>query len=42
MAENKLNRLRSNWKSWILVTATWLIVKILFVSVLAITGNTND
>ncbi len=41
-AENTLNRSRVNWKSWLLVIASWLMVKVLFVSVLAIAGESTD
>ena len=42
LAENKLNRLRMTWKSWVLVVATWLLVKVLFVSLLAVTGDPTE
>ena len=35
VAENKLNAKRVRWRSWLLVFATWLIVKGCFVTVLA-------
>ena len=35
-AENALNTPRVQWKSWALVVATWLLVKVVFVSALAI------
>jgi hypothetical protein len=38
LAENSWNRLRVKWKSWALVVGTWLLVKVVFVSVLAILG----
>ncbi len=33
VAENKLNTPRVNWKSWLIVLASWLVVKVVFVSV---------
>ena len=39
VAENTLNQLRTNWKSWLLVATTWLVVKVSFVSVLAVAGG---
>ena len=39
LAENKLNAPRIKWKSWSIVVATWVIAKIVFVSVLAATGG---
>jgi uncharacterized membrane protein YagU involved in acid resistance len=38
MAENTWNTVRVKWKSWALVVATWLLVKVVFVSALAILG----
>ena len=38
LAENSWNKLRVQWKSWALVVGTWLLVKVVFVSVLAIVG----
>lgn len=39
LAENTLNGPRVKWKSWSIVVATWLIVKLAFVSVMAATGG---
>ena len=39
LAENGLNTPRVRWKSWALVAATWLLVKVVFVSTLAIMGD---
>ena len=39
LAENRFNTPRVQWKSWALVIATWLIVKVTFVSVMAQTGK---
>jgi hypothetical protein len=33
VAENTFNTPRVNWKSWVIVVASWLVVKVLFVSV---------
>jgi hypothetical protein len=38
LAENTLNVPRINWKSWSIVIATWLAVKLVFVSVMAAAG----
>ena len=35
VAENTLNTPRVNWKSWLIVLASWLVVKVAFVSVVA-------
>jgi hypothetical protein len=35
VAENTLNTPRVNWKSWLIVLASWLAVKVTFVSVVA-------
>ena len=37
-AENAFNTPRVAWKSWALVVATWLLVKVVFVSALALLG----
>jgi hypothetical protein len=37
-AENAFNTPRVDWKSWGLVIATWLLVKVIFVSMIALTG----
>lgn len=37
-AENAFNTPRVAWKSWAIMVATWLLVKVVFVSVLAILG----
>lgn len=39
LAENTLNVLRVKWKSWLIVVATWLLVKLVFVSVMAAAGS---
>lgn len=36
LAENALNTPRVRWKSWALVVATWLLVKVVFVSAMAL------
>jgi hypothetical protein len=38
LAENTLNMPRVNWKSWLIVLASWLVVKVAFVSVGAALG----
>jgi hypothetical protein len=38
LAENTWNTVRVKWKSWALVVATWLLVKVVFDSALAIMG----
>jgi hypothetical protein len=38
LAENTLNVTRAKWKTWALVTATWLVVKVVVVSTLALVG----
>lgn len=38
VSENMLNTPRVKWKSWLLVLSTWLIVKVVFVSVVASQG----
>ena len=38
-AENVFNTPRVKWKTWVLVIATWLIVKVTFVSTIALTGQ---
>jgi hypothetical protein len=38
LSENTWNTVRVKWKSWVLVVATWLLVKVVFVSALAILG----
>jgi len=38
LAENKLNTPRRKWKSWLIVLATWLCVKVAFVSLVALAG----
>ncbi len=35
LAENTFNRPRVNWKSWSILLATWLTVKLVFASVMA-------
>jgi|GEM_PF-966457 len=41
LAENTYNGLRVKWKSWFIVVATWLVVKLVFVSVMAMVGQLN-
>ena len=36
LAENRLNTPRVRWKTWALVLVTWVIVKTIFVTVLAL------
>jgi hypothetical protein len=36
LSENRFNTPRVKWKSWLLVVSTWLAVKVVFVSTLAI------
>ncbi len=38
LAENSLNVPRIKWKSWLFVFVTWLSVKVIFVSSLALTS----
>lgn len=38
LAENKLNATRVAWKTWVAVLGTWLAVKVLFVSIIALLG----
>jgi hypothetical protein len=38
LAENRFNTPRVGWKSGLIVLATWLAVKVVFVSVLALIG----
>jgi hypothetical protein len=38
LAENTLNTPRVNWKSWSILIATWLSVKLVFVSVMAVSA----
>ena len=38
LAENTFNEPRVKWKSWSIVIATWLAVKLVFVSVMAAAG----
>lgn len=35
LSENRFNTPRVKWKSWLLVAATWLAVKVAFVSTMA-------
>jgi len=39
LAENLFNSSRVKWKTWALVIGTWLMVKVTFVSLLALTGD---
>lgn len=39
LSENKLNGPRVKWKSWLIVMATWLTVKLVFGSVMAAAGT---
>jgi hypothetical protein len=41
LAENALNTPRVRWKSWALVMVTWLLVKVVFVSTMAIMAGGN-
>lgn len=34
-SENSFNAARSPWKSWLIVALTWIVVKVVFVSVMA-------
>jgi len=36
LTENRWNAARVQWKSWALVAGTWLLVKVLFVSVMSV------
>lgn len=36
VAENKLNAARVTWKTWTLVVLTWLVVKVCFVTAIAL------
>ena len=36
VAENKLNTPRVKWKTWGIVIATWLVVKVVFVTAIAL------
>ena len=38
LAENQFNAARVTWKSWLIVLGTWLVVKVLFVSGIALIG----
>lgn len=38
VTENSWNAARLRWKTWALVVATWLVVKVVFVSTLALVG----
>lgn len=40
LSENKFNARRVKWKSWLLVAATWLAVKVAFVSTMALVAGT--
>lgn len=42
LAENMYNALRVRWKSWAIVVATWLVVKLVFVTVLAMAGGSQN
>lgn len=42
LAENMLNGPRIKWKSWLLVIATWLTVKLVFVSAMAAAGGSQN
>ena len=41
-AENRYNALRVKWKSWAIVVATWLAVKLIFVTALAMAGESQN
>ena len=36
VADNKFNVARQSWKTWTLIVLTWLLVKVVFVSALAL------
>ena len=36
VAENKLNTPRVKWKTWLIVVATWLTIKVAFVTAIAL------
>lgn len=38
LTENRFNTPRVQWKSWGIVLGTWLLVKVVFVSTIAIVG----
>ena len=38
VAENTFNARRVTWKTWLLVVATWAAVKVIFVSLAALSG----
>lgn len=41
LLENSYNALRVKWKSWVIVVMTWLVVKLVFISVMATAGQLN-
>ena len=41
LLENSYNALRIKWKSWVIVVMTWLVVKLVFISVMATAGQLN-
>lgn len=41
VAENTYNALRVKWKSWTILVATWLLVKLVFVSIMATAAQLN-
>lgn len=42
LAENTCNVRRTKWKSWFIVVATWLVVKLAFVTALAMAGGLQN
>ncbi len=42
LAENTYNAQRVKWESWLIVVASWLVVKLFFVTALALTGGMQN
>lgn len=42
LAENTCNPLRGRWKSWAFVVTTWLVVKLVVVTALAMAGGSPN
>ena len=42
LAENTYNEQRVKWKSWLIVAATWLLVKLFLVTTLAMLGGAQN
>lgn len=42
LAENTYNAPRVQWKSWVIVVATWLAVKLVFVTALGLAGGSQN